>query len=298
MAEVLGTALLNGLIGLAVLLVLWPTRSGGRRFLRRWGVPEPDDQQELQAVRYLRDRRLLYPLLFLIIPAGQRMLGLPYPDSSAVRNLAPVIVALLLAEAVAALRPVRGVRVATLARRRWRDLVPRSAMVTFLALGGLAVLFAVIGLLARPWAERSVAMVQADDVLSSVSDRYRAEMAQPVGWIVLIGVVLGLVAVLGVVRLAVRRGSVADPLVDAALRRRSARVAVGIGIAWMGSMVLPVNNYLGLLRGTAGLRPPSSPMPGWLEYTSFVNLVGPLVFLVAVLGWIFVANPSARRTAE
>lgn len=291
----LETALVNGLIGLAVLLVLWPTRAGGRRFLRRWGVPEPVDQQELQAVRYLRDRRLLYPLLFLIIPAGQRMLGLPYPDSNAVRNLAPVIVALLLAEVVAALRPVRGVRVATLTRRRWRDLVPRSAMVTFLALGGLAVLFAVIGLLARPWAERSVAMVQADDVLSSVSDRYRAEMALPVGWIVLIGVVVGLVAVLGVVRLAVRRGSVADPLVDAALRRRSARVAVGIGIAWMGSMVVPVNNYLGVLRGTAGLRPDSSPMPGWLEYTSFANFVGPLVFMVAALGWGFVANPSSRR---
>jgi hypothetical protein len=300
-----GTALVYGVLGIALLVVLWPTMPAGRRFLQRWGAPDPDERQGAQAAKYLRDRRLLYPLLFLLAPAATapaaRTLGVPYLDSGPVRYLAPLIVALLLAETVAALRPVRGPRIATLARRRWRDLVPRWAIGTLLTLGVVAVLLAVAGLFAQPWANRIMASIPPDGVWRSadgatlnVSEQYRAEIDRPVCWIAITGVALGLVVVLGVVRLAVRRGSVADPQVDAALRTRSARVAVGIGIAWMASMVLVANNRLGFLRGIRMPVPGFPPAPGWLEHTSATDFLGLLVLFIAAAGWIWVANPPRR----
>lgn len=298
------SVLLHGVIGVALLVVLWPTRSTGLRFLRRWGVADPDERQGALAVKYLRDRRLLYPLLFLGAPAATalaaRALGLPPTDSGgALRFLAALIVALLLAETLAALRRARGLRIATLTRRSRRDLVPGWAVGTLVALGAVAVALAVAGLVAQPRASRIASSIPADGVRRSadngtsiVSPQYLAELTHPTSLLALVGAVAGLVAALGVVRLAVRRGSFGDPGVDAALRTRSARVAVGLGIAWTASMVLVANNRLGLLRNLD--LPGFPPAPDWLELTSFTDLLGLPVFAVAVVGWIWVANPPRR----
>ncbi|GAA1346191.1 hypothetical protein [Saccharothrix algeriensis] len=281
----MGTALLHGLIGLAVLLVLWPTRSAAARFLRSWGVANPTEAQAEHAVRYLRHRRLLYPPLFLLVPSAgagiSSLLRLPEPADN---FLAPVIVALLIAEAVAALRPVRGPRVAALTRRRWRDLVPRWAIGLLLGFAGAAALLAGVGLTARSWALRAVAA-------EGHTHEHRAGIAQPVEVVVLVGAVLGLAAVLGVVRLAVRRGSVADPVADAALRTRSARVAVGIGMAWQAWMVNIAFNRLVTLSGLTHRRGDG---PGWLALVPPSGLVNVALLLVAVVGWIWVANASGR----
>ncbi|PSL58307.1 hypothetical protein B0I31_101525 [Saccharothrix carnea] len=312
MGGLVGTALVHGLIGLAVVVVLWPTTSAGRRFLLRWGVPEPDDRQSAQAVRYLRDRRLLYPVLFLLTPVvagpAARAFGFADQSSGAVRNFAPLLVALLVAEAAAALRPVRGTRTATLARRHWRDLVPRWAIGLLLVLGAVAALLAGAGLAAQPWADRVAATFPADGVWRSadgtaegtVSVQYLAEMREPVSLVALIGVACGLVVVLGVVRLAVRRRSLAEPPVDAAFRTRSARVAVGIGLAWTAAVVLVAGNRLDFLRGLDFTAAGAEPVPAWLEHTSTGGYLGLVTLLVGVGGWIWVANPSrppASRTA-
>lgn len=308
MGRVVETALVSGLVGLALVVVLWPTVPAGRRFLRRWGVPEPDDEQGAQAAKYLRDRRLLYPVLFLLAPAAAgsaaRALGFAHHDPGPVGNLAALLVALLVAETAAALRPVRGTRTATLTRRHWRDLVPRWAIGALLALGALAALSAAAGLAAQPWADRVAAAVPADGVWRSadgtavvtLSVPHHAAMDQPVSLFALIGVVSGLLAVLGVVRLAVRRRSVADPLVDAAFRARSARVAVGIGIAWMASMALVAQNRLVHLRGV-DLPNGLPPAPPWLEHTSTTDFLAFVVLLVGIAGWIQVANPPRRLSA-
>ncbi|RKT51717.1 hypothetical protein [Saccharothrix australiensis] len=284
----MGEALLYGLVGLAILLVLWPTRSGAAKFLRRWGVAEPTEEQVAPALRYLRDRRLLYPLLFVLVPpvagAVAELFGLPTPTAGALRHLASGIAALLIAEVVAALRPVRGARVATLTPRRWRDLLPRWGVALLSTLAAVSLLSAFAGLSAQSWARRAVGAV-------GFSEPYRAEVARPVGVVVVVGVVLGLVAVLGVVRLAVRRGSVADPAVDAVLRTRSARVAVGIGMAWMAWMVTLANGRLSALHS---LSRSSGDGPGWLGAVRLIDSVGLLVLLVGVLGWIWVANPPSR----
>jgi hypothetical protein len=291
----MATALLYGFLGVCLVVVLWPTVAGAERFLRRWGVADPDAQQAAEAKKYMRDRRLLYPPLFLLAPV------VAASATGFVRLLVPLVVGLLLAEVIAALRPVRGPRIATLTRRHWRDLVPRWAVGTLVGLASLGALSCLAGLLAQPWADQVAAAIppggvwrSADGVTLTVSEQYQTEIGRSVSWLALAGVLAGLVAVLGVVRLAVQRGSVADPKVDAVLRTRSARVAVGMGIAWMGTLVVVANNQLTFLRGIDFPIPGLPPAPGWLDATAPGDFLGFLVLFVAAAGWIWAANPSKR----
>ncbi|CCH35619.1 hypothetical protein ABZ816_13540 [Actinosynnema sp. NPDC047251] len=202
--------------GAVLLFVLLPTAKAGRRFLARWGVPDADEAQSRHAARHLRERRLLYPVTFLLVPTDFLVLDVA-PHLAPIgylRYLLPVVVALVIAEALGALRGVRGPRAAALTRRGWRDLVPKWAVVVLLALAASAVLMSLLGLLA--WRTRSV----------------HSESG-----LVITAVAVGLAAVFGAVRLAVRRPVVADPLVDAALRARGARIAVGAGMALMAYLV-------------------------------------------------------------
>src|ERR1041384_604202 len=122
------TVLSYTLVGFILLLVLWPTTAGGRRVLKRWGVGEADDEQAKLAVKYLRDRRLLYPPLFLLSP-------LLLPSEWGPDIVAAGIAALLVAEAIAALRPARGPRAAGLTPRTWGGLVQRWAIAAMVLLG-------------------------------------------------------------------------------------------------------------------------------------------------------------------
>ena len=126
----LSNSLLPDLLAAAVLLlVLWPTKHSGKRLLQNWGVPSPAPEQIAAALRYLWQRRLLYVVLFLVVPP---LFGLIWRDGATLSNLGffvPVLAAMLIAELVATVRPVSGVRIASLDRRTWRDLVPRWAVV-------------------------------------------------------------------------------------------------------------------------------------------------------------------------
>lgn len=270
------TAGVYALAGIALLVVLWPTESGGRRFLKRWGVREPTVEQVTLGVRYLRDRRLLYPPLFLLSP-------LVLPAGWGPDIYVAIIAALLVAEAVGAIKPVRGQRVARLTPRKWSDLVQRWAVGALVLLGVVALGMAVAGLVAQPWADRAKAA-------TSLPDLVRLELGQPVGTTVILMVVLGLVEVLGIVAFAVNRTSVTDPQVDAVLRTRSARVAVGIGIAWMTSALLLANSRLTFLRE---IRSPE-PAPAWLQAVSFGGLFGFVMLCAGLAGWYWVANPGNR----
>jgi hypothetical protein len=250
-AHWLETTLLPAAIAAAVLLlVLWPTEHSGRRLLRTWGIPQPRAEQIREAVRYLRQRRLLYVVLFLVVPslAG----GLP-----GVGIFVPLLVAMLVAEAIATLRPVSGVRTASLDRRGWRDLVPR-------------------------WAVRTMAVTA---VLTAAYAGFAS------AWLALGYVVACLVIVGGLVALAVRRPSVTDEAVDAALRTRTARVAVGIGFGWLATAVTDANQRFQFL--TFGGPEPSRPV--W-----FADAMDPATFVVVALMivcWLWVAVPSRRSLA-
>ena len=62
---VVGLAVLEGLFGLVILAILWPTRRSGVRLLGRWGVADPSEAELAEALTYLRRRRFWYPWLFL-----------------------------------------------------------------------------------------------------------------------------------------------------------------------------------------------------------------------------------------
>ncbi|MDQ7810673.1 hypothetical protein Q5425_43695 [Amycolatopsis sp. A133] len=210
--NVLGVALIMGLFGLAILIVLWPGPKHGKRLLERWGVPDPDAAEVALAVRYLKRRRLWYPWLFLAIP--------PLLDDTTTGSiLATLLLGGLIAELLAQ-RPARGPRrEAVLAPRTLLGIVP----VWVLVLGGLAAAASLLHLgLTAQWKLLAVA---AGTALVSAA----------------------------ITLLAVRRPAVGDPRADLALRCRSARVAVGLGIGACTAVGWPAGNFVSFLAVVAGL---------------------------------------------
>ena len=163
------------------------------------------------AVRVLR-RRLWYPPLFI----GLGFLPTPSDDNTVVWVVATVMIGGLLAEALALRPPKQPRREALLAPRDARDLVPWWALALF---AGLAV-----AALARQGLERSWGAFAVAAGASAVT-------------------VL-------VVAFALRRPASGPALVDQALRRRSARVATGLGIATTAVLAIP---SAGPLSGLPGL---------------------------------------------
>jgi hypothetical protein len=243
------------IVAAILLLVLWPTRKSGGRLLRSWGVDEPTEPQAAEAVRYLRHRRVLLIVLFL---AGSPLLGLVLPAGG---FFLPLLLAMLVAELVATLRPVSGVRVASLDPRTWRDLLPRWAIGLGYVFTALAVGAAGIGVVLQP--------------------------RDGATWLLLGGVAVCVAAVVGLVHLAVQRPASADEVVDAALRTRTARVAVAIGFGWLGT--LASRAYLPLTR-------PNSPVSQyWLDMFEYVTTI---TLLAAIVAWIWLAVPTRRSLAR
>ncbi|WP_103350273.1 hypothetical protein [Amycolatopsis sp. CA-128772] len=210
--NVLGVALVMGLFGLAILIVLWPGEKHGKRLLERWGVPGPGPGEVAMAVRYLKRRRLWYPWLFLAIPP---LLG----DEGAGTIVVTLLLGGLIAELLAQ-RPNRG-------PRREAVLVPRTlpgiVPVWVLVLGGLAAAGSMVHLgVTAQWKQLAVAAGTA--------------------------VVCAAIALL-----AVRRPAVGDPRADLALRTRSARVAIGLGIGACTAIGWPAGDFVSFLVVVAGL---------------------------------------------
>ncbi len=257
--SVLPAALVAGVL----LLVLWPTGHSGRRLLQTWGIPAPGAAQIQAAIRYLRQRRVLYVVLFLVFPS---LAGLVDPDSDRLPGIGifvPLLVAMLVAELIATLRPVSGVRTASLDRRGWRDLVPRWAVTTTAGAAFAGVVLAVAGIVAGPGT----------------------------AWLALGYVVACLAFVSALVALAVRRPSVSDEAVDAALRTRTARVAVGIGFGWLGTALTVATGHL---RSLAVSRPGHDEPGHLVDVLDVANLV---VVAGVIVCWLWVAVPSRRSLA-
>jgi hypothetical protein len=283
------------LLGLVVLVAL-PARHTGERFLVRWGVSRPSREQAAAAARYLRHRRLLYPVCWVFGPALVIVvaeLASPSAGTQAQRAwglLTSVLAALLLAELVATLRPASGtVRSALLSRRHWRELAPWWAVATHLAILGVAASQAVAVLSARSWAvaaARQLPAGQAAPPALGVAD----------SWFVLVAAVLGVLAVYGVVLLAVRRRAEADPETDAILRTRSARVAVGVGIGLALGLLNQSNARVAQLTAIGdGGAPGSSHPPALLWLARHVDGLGMvLAVTLGVAVWYAVTRPPVR----
>lgn len=212
LGSAVGVAIACGLLGLAILFVLWPGQRQGARLLAKWGVPDATPDQVSVAVLYLRRRRFWYPWLFV---------GLPFipgaADFANANDLSSIMPVLLLGGLIAevlAQRPSPSTRrEAVLAPRGILDFAPPWAIiVTALAALAAAIHLAVIG----KWP--------------------------------LFGVTIATTAVAwGVVLLAVRRPAAGDPDVDLALRCRSARVALGLATGMCATTAWPGGNLASFL---------------------------------------------------
>lgn len=300
----------SAVVVVVLLVVLWPVRSSGVNLLRRWGIAQPRPDQAAHAIRYLKRRRVLYVLLYVALaPVAALLDGKSDGTGGPVTFFVPLLVAMLLAELFAVVRPVRGPRVASLDPRGWRDLIPRWAVTVGAVLMLLVVLLSTLGLAAQPWANRYAAALPPNGVPQpptdwriEVSDDYRAEMTSTTSWAALAGAAVCLVLVIVLVHLAVRRPAVPDEAVDAALRTRTARVAVAIGFGWLGAAVMVAGHRIRFLDHLdAGMVPEGvvPPAPDWLVdgIGRWVETGVLVVQLAAIACWMVLAMPT-RRTAS
>jgi hypothetical protein len=221
--NVLAVGIFTGLLGLVILMLLWPNEKRGARLLVRWGVPDPDAAEVALAVRYLKRRRFWYPWLYLAIP-------LLFGNHDSATIVATLLLGGLIAELLAQ-RPARGRRrEAVLVPRTLLDVVPGWALV----LSGLASAGALVHVvLTRQWTP--LAVVVGTTVIC---------------WAITL--------------LAVRRPAAGEPRADLALRCRSGRVAIGLGIGtctavgWtqgnLGSLLIVVAGVAAFLAVTAPLK--------------------------------------------
>lgn len=265
MADWLEHTVLPSAIAVAVLLlVLWPTQRSGQRLLKTWGIPRPRPDQVTEAVRYLRQRRILYVVMLLVVPP---LAGLVIrTDTAGVSLFVPLLLAMLVAELVATLRPVSGVRVARLDRRGWRDLVPRWAVWAMAVMAVLTAGLAAYGL------------TQERPLWSSGPNSLAA-----LGYLVAALAMVGLL-----VLLAVRRPAVADEEVDGALRTRTARVAVGIGFGWVGAALSVAGQRVHSL-AVVGVEDPEPNM-----FVDALQFTGLAALVISIGCWLWVALPSHR----
>lgn len=186
------TSLVYGVVGLVLLMALWPVPSTGRRLLEKWKVAEPSPEQVAEGVRYLKRRRLLYPWLYV---AAGFMTGKFQGSLDGI--VITVLIGTLLAELIA-LRPPRD-------PLRQATLVPRSLFV-----------------IASP----VVAATYLAGVITSV-----VLVLLWRGTVELVAVLVSALVVAVVTWAAVVRPASGDPDVDSALRTRSIHVSMGLGIS-------------------------------------------------------------------
>lgn len=239
--NLMAQALTAGGIGLVLFIVLWPLPARATRLLERWGVAEPDGLETNEALRYLKRRRILYPGLYLTISLATS----PYLQGNTdlwSTVLACLLVGGLLAE-MTALRPQQAAgQEASLVRRRVRDLVPVWSIWTAgVLLGGLVAL-----------------AVAAEMGAGPLLPSHR--------WALLLG--FGAAATgAAVVWLAVRRPPMRQNRADEALRRRSARVGIGLAMAALGTIAASGGTVVGLALGVLGI-------VGWLAAIARVRPQG------------------------
>ncbi len=207
--NIVADALIMGLFGVVILVLLWPGETQGAKVLRRWGVGDPSRSDVAEAVRYLRRRRFWYPWLFLGLPVLADAAGVR-GDSTAF-FLATLLVGALIAEVLAQRPPKSARREAGLDRRAVSGLIPVWGLVTYATIVAAAVAWLVVH---RWWALLGIAAA-----VSAVT------------WLIIL--------------LAVRRPSTGDSAADGALRVRSARVAAGLGLAATVTLAIPEVTNLG-----------------------------------------------------
>ncbi|MER5389947.1 hypothetical protein [Saccharopolyspora sp. NPDC002686] len=205
------------LVAQAVVAVLWSNPERGRKLLVKWGVPEPSDTQITMALHYRRLRWICYPFLLtgmagvsVLMTGGDRDGMTSFPA------------ALLFAAAIAELLALPTSKHAPPVRHPLFSLIPRWGAVLY----GVALLTTiVVGIIDLP------AEDLATSALASTNTSNPGIAQRPIPTVApLVATAAVLLAVAVVLRVSTTRSFSADRAVDLALRVRSARVALALGV--------------------------------------------------------------------
>jgi hypothetical protein len=219
-----------------LLLALWPVRSRAAGLLRRWGVGDPTELETDEALRYLRRRRLCYPGLYLAISLGASLVA-PEPAPLPALVLAVLLAGGLIADVIGWQPGTAATSADTSAPRQPARGQPARALIPWWSFTLASVLFGAVellggaGLLGHRWA---LAVIPSPGLALG----------------------LGSAAVLAsaaTIWLAAHRPTRGSARAHEALRLRSARVGLGLGMLALSTIGASGGSPIGLAVAALGL---------------------------------------------
>ncbi|MDI2028808.1 hypothetical protein QFW96_09310 [Saccharopolyspora sp. TS4A08] len=302
-SAVLGSLVFPTAVVLVFALALWSDRTRALKMARKWGVPEPTDGQVDEVLRYRRVRLACYPVLYAVFgiwgPLAQNDQGGTTNGGMAVLPmfLCGAVIAEVLALHRGRGRRSRPVRIRLFALiSRWGAVVYAALVLTTFALG-------LIDLQAQPHITPALLRAAREH---GTGDQLGAPITVPFA-----GTAAVLVLVAFVLWTAQNRSVSSNDEIDRALRTRSARVALGLGIAMQISLLSLSTWRMAFVAGhsaqeliptgpdTFGPDPAATAIRDWAQNT--YDSVGSWTFLiciVATLTWIYAANPRTTTTTN
>lgn len=303
----LDSLVVSGLVVVAFAVALWSHRTRARKMAQKWGIPDPTSDQVDEVLRYRRSRLACYPLLYVMFEICSGLLGHPahnqndaaggsgYPGS-------PLLLMFLCGAVLAELRGLRGgrQRPARPIRLRPVDVISRWGVGVYATLVLMTFVLGLIDLQAQPHITPSVLRL-------AHSYGNNGQLGVPI-IVPFVGTAVILLLVAFVLWSAQSRSFSPDSEIDRGLRIRSARVALGLGIAlqlsllslswWRMEFVASYGTGADLVPigpESFGPDPAAVSVRDWAQKTA--DLVEPWPFLssiVAVVTWIHAANPDRR----
>ncbi|QUH06052.1 hypothetical protein HUO13_16945 [Saccharopolyspora erythraea] len=294
MTDGLGRLALPTVFVLGFAVALWSDRARARKLARRWGVPEPSADQVEAVLHYRRLRLACYPLLYVVAGVCCGLLLPPEPeqaDKTGQGGYLALVAMFFFGAVIAELLTVARTRELQPLRLHLADVAPRWGVGLFSALVLATFAFGLVDLQAQPHITPNVLLLAAQN-----KQHTGAPIAVPFA-----GTALVVLLVAFVLWSARTRSSSADAELDRALRNRSARVVLGLGIGMQVSLLALVGWRMELLYRFAtgadlsGAQPAEVVVEGWAR--EMVDLVQPwtlLIVTVGMIGWLFVANPGKK----
>lgn len=263
-----------------------------RKLAQKWGVHEPTADQVDEVLYYRRLRLACYPLLYvtigaccgLLVPAGQ--------DQDSHEGIS-LIATFLVGAVIAELLALAGNRQLQPIRLRLVDVVSRWGAGVFGTLVLLTFVLGLIDLQAQPYITPNVLRL---------AEQNKGHTGVPIA-VPFIGTALVLLLVAFVLWSAHAHSFSADVEVDRALRTRSARVVLGLGIGMQLSFLalswwrMEFLDHYATGADLLGPGPAEVVIRGWAQnMNDFVQPWTFLISIVAMFSWISIANP--RRSLK
>jgi hypothetical protein len=284
----LGDLVVPTLFVLVFAAALWSDRTRARKMAQKWGIPEPTNNQVDEVLYYRRLRLACYPLLYGTIEACYGLLMPLQQDQEGRTNEGISLIAMFLSGAVIAeLLALSRTRQPQPLRLRLVDIVSRWGIGVFGTLVLVTFVLGLIDLQAQPHITPNVLRLAEQN-----KDHVGVPIAVP-----FIGTALVLMLVAFVLWSTQTRSFSADGEVDRALRTRSARVALGLGIGMQLSFLALTSWRMEFLDHYAtgadlfGPDPAEVAIQDWAQTTNDLVQSWKLVAIPAMFSWIYVTNP-------